>query len=73
MGGRLHSEEIKNQINLVKMLPSEEIRDLVIEYGETKSNKTLEKIIEQNTKRVERLGPFLDLAPNPHPQNILVG
>ena len=47
MGGRLHSEEIKNQINLVKMLPSEEIRDLVIEYGETKSNKTLEKIIRR--------------------------
>ena len=60
MGGRLHSEEIKNQINLVKMLPSEEIRDLVIEYGETKSNKTLEKIIEQNAKLVYSIASKYD-------------
>ena len=55
MGERLHSEELENQIKSVKMLSSEEIRDLVIEYGETKSNKTLEKIIEQNIKLVYRI------------------
>lgn len=55
MGERLHSEELENQIKSIKMLSSEEIRDLVIEYGETKSNKTLEKIIEQNIKLVYRI------------------
>ena len=55
MGGKLLDQEIEKYLKSIKMLSSSEIRDLVIEYKETKSKDTLAKIIEQNMRLIYQI------------------
>lgn len=55
MGGKLLDQEIEKYLKSIKMLSSSEIRDLVIEYKETKSKDTLAKIIEQNMRLISQI------------------
>lgn len=53
--GRTFEYDLEKYLKTIKMLPSEEIRDLVAEYKKDNSKEKLNKIIEQNMKLIYQI------------------
>lgn len=55
MAEKLFNEDMEKYIKSIKMLPSEDIRDMVVEYTKTKSPELLDEIIKQNLRLVYQI------------------